>query len=56
MDSLRSRLPKRIEPINHDLRRKAGFTEAEIIYQEELRLDFLKPTFEAQKKSQSQAK
>lgn len=53
MDSLRSRLPKRLEPINRDLRRKAGFTEAEIIYQEELRLDFLKPTLDAQKKSQT---
>ncbi len=43
MDSLRQRLPKRVEPLNHDLRRKAGFTEEEIIYHENLRLDFLKP-------------
>lgn len=54
MTSLRHRLPKRLEPINRDLRRKAGFTEAEILYQEELRLDFLKPTLDAQSKSQIQ--
>lgn len=44
MDSLRIRLPKRIEPLNHDLRKKAGFTEEEIAYYETLRLDFLKPS------------
>ncbi len=43
MDSLRQRLPKRIEPLNKDLRMKAGFTEAEIQYFENLRQDFLKP-------------
>jgi Uncharacterized protein conserved in bacteria len=43
MDSLRARLPKRIEGINRDLRMKAGFSELEIQYYENLRLDFLKP-------------
>lgn len=43
MDSLRKRLPKRIEPLNRDLRQKAGFSEEEIQYYENLRLDFLKP-------------
>lgn len=43
MDSLRLRLPKRVEPINRDLRTKAGFTEPEIEYYEKLRLDFLNP-------------
>ncbi|MBV2167821.1 MAG: ferritin-like domain-containing protein [Bdellovibrio sp.] len=43
MDSLRQRLPKRIEPLNKGLRLKAGFTEAEIQYFENLRQDFLKP-------------
>lgn len=43
MDSLRARLPKRIEPINHILRGKAGFTDEEIQYYEKLRLDFLTP-------------
>lgn len=41
MGDLRVRLPKRVEPINRDLRRKAGFTEEEIVYHEWLRLDFL---------------
>ena len=44
MDALRKRLPKRIEPLNHDLRNRAGFTDSEIQYCENLRLDFLKPT------------
>lgn len=44
MDSLRQRLPKRIEPLNRDLRIKAGFSEEEIQYYENLRLDFLKPS------------
>lgn len=43
MDALRQRLPKRIEPIVRDLRLKAGFTDEEILYYENLRLDFLKP-------------
>lgn len=43
MNSLRQRLPKRVEPVNRDLRQKAGFTDLEIDYHEELRLDFLKP-------------
>jgi len=43
MDSLRKRLPKRIEPVSRDLRLKAGFTAEEIAYYENLRLDFLKP-------------
>lgn len=46
MDDLRVRLPKRIEPLNKVLRLKAGFTEQEIEYYENLRLDFLKPTSE----------
>lgn len=41
MNSLRQRLPKRVEPINRDLRQKAGFSEEEIRYYENLRLDFL---------------
>lgn len=44
MDSLRQRLPKRVEPLNRDLRMKAGFSEEEIQYYENLRLDFLKPS------------
>lgn len=43
MDALRVRLPKRIEPINRVLRTKAGFTDEEIKYYEDLRLDFLNP-------------
>lgn len=43
MNSLRQILPKRVEPVNRDLRLKAGFTEEEIKYFENLRLDFLKP-------------
>lgn len=43
MNLLRTRLPKRVEPVNHDLRIKAGFSEEEIIYFQNLRLDFLKP-------------
>lgn len=43
MDSLRSKLPKRVEPVNRDLRMKAGFSEDEIAYYENLRLDFLGP-------------
>lgn len=43
MDSLRIRLPRRVEPLNKVLRLKAGFTEAEIGYYERLRADFLKP-------------
>lgn len=49
MNSLRMRLPKRVEPLNHELRIKAGFTEEEIIYHEKLRLDFLKPVEEWKK-------
>lgn len=43
MNSLRERLPKRVEPLNRDLRIKAGFTDEEIAYYEYLRQDFLKP-------------
>jgi uncharacterized ferritin-like protein (DUF455 family) len=43
MDSLRTKLPKRVEPINRELRGKAGFSDEEIHYYENLRLDFLKP-------------
>ncbi|XGC82454.1 DUF455 family protein [Bdellovibrio bacteriovorus] len=46
MDSLRVRLPKRVEPLNRDLRMKAGFSEEEIAYYETLRQDFLKPKSE----------
>lgn len=43
MAALRKRLPKRVEPLNRDLRLQAGFTEDEIQFCEKLRLDFLKP-------------
>lgn len=41
MDRLRAVLPKRINPIQHELRRRAGFTGAEIQYLESLRESFL---------------
>lgn len=41
MNRLRAVLPKRISPLNHDLRKRAGFTEEEINYLESLRLSFL---------------
>ena len=41
MNRLRKVLPKRINPINHDLRTQAGFTMAEITYLENLRESFL---------------
>jgi uncharacterized ferritin-like protein (DUF455 family) len=41
MDRLRPILPKRINPLNHDLRRRAGFSESEISYLENLRDSFL---------------
>lgn len=41
MDRLRGVLPKRINPLNHDLRRQAGFTDEEILYLENLRESFL---------------
>lgn len=41
MDRLRGILPKRISPINHELRTRSGFTENEISYLENLRLSFL---------------
>lgn len=41
MASLRVRLPKRVEPIHRELRRRAGFSEEEIRYYENLREDFL---------------
>lgn len=43
MNALRVRLPKRIEPIRRELRVQAGFTEEEIKYYEDLRVDFLNP-------------
>lgn len=46
MEDLRGRLPKRVEPVNKVLRRKAGFTDEEIQYYENLRLDFLRPAAE----------
>ncbi len=41
MDKLRWVLPKRVENISVELRRKAGFTDAEILYLQNLRLAFL---------------
>jgi len=41
MDRLRAVLPKRINPIQPDLRRRAGFSENEIVYLEQLRQSFL---------------
>lgn len=41
MRKLRWALPKRMEPLNRDLRQKAGFTESELKYLEDLRLSFL---------------
>lgn len=41
MNNLRSQLPKRINPINHVLRKKSGFTTEEINYLEILRESFL---------------
>lgn len=41
MDSLRSKLPKRMEKLNRELRFKAGFTEEEIQYCERLRESFI---------------
>jgi uncharacterized ferritin-like protein (DUF455 family) len=43
MNGLRRRLPKRVEPVNRELRLLAGFTNEEIDYFEKLRIDFLKP-------------
>ena len=41
MDKLRWTLPKRVENIAVDLRKKAGFTDLEIAYLQNLRLSFL---------------
>ncbi len=41
MDRLRHVLPKRINPLNHELRKKAGFNTEEINYLEKLRESFL---------------
>lgn len=41
MERLRGILPKRINPINHDLRKRSGFTQGEINYLEKLRESFL---------------
>ena len=41
MNKLRIVLPKRINPINHELRKQAGFTASEISYLEKLRESFL---------------
>jgi uncharacterized ferritin-like protein (DUF455 family) len=41
MDELGRCLPKRMEPINIDIRKKAGFTDLEIKYLQELRESFL---------------
>ncbi|MCX7979287.1 MAG: ferritin-like domain-containing protein, partial [Bdellovibrionaceae bacterium] len=43
MKELRWQLPRRTEKIVRELRRKAGFSEAEIDYLEELRREFLSP-------------
>jgi uncharacterized ferritin-like protein (DUF455 family) len=41
MNRLRGILPRRINPINHDLRKKSGFSPDEINYLEDLRQSFL---------------
>lgn len=41
MNHLRGVLPKRVTPLNIELRKKAGFTENEINYLQNLRLSFL---------------
>ncbi|MFN3697383.1 MAG: DUF455 family protein [Pseudobdellovibrio sp.] len=41
MTNLRGILPKRIEPINKELRKKSGFSDLEIEFLENLRLSFL---------------
>lgn len=41
MKALYSRLPRRFEKLNHELRRRAGFTEAEILFCEEIRDSYL---------------
>lgn len=46
MVSLLDRIPKRVENLNHDLRKKAGFTSEEIEALEELRRWFLIPKHE----------
>lgn len=43
MWKLRTQLPKRIEHLNLDLRKKAGFTEGELVVAQSIREDFLKP-------------
>ncbi|MBC7370020.1 MAG: DUF455 family protein, partial [Bdellovibrionaceae bacterium] len=43
MEALRMQLPKRMEKINRELRRKAGFTEAELDCCESLRESMLPP-------------
>jgi uncharacterized ferritin-like protein (DUF455 family) len=42
MESIRFRVPKRIEKISHSLRKKAGFTDFEIQYLENLRSSIVK--------------
>jgi uncharacterized ferritin-like protein (DUF455 family) len=51
MNKLRSVLPKRINPINHDLRKKSGFSDTEIKYLENLRESFLEKDSIWKKKS-----
>lgn len=41
MKALYVRLPRRFEKLNHDLRRRAGFTDAEILFCEEIRDSYL---------------
>lgn len=43
MWKLRSQLPKRIEHINLELRKRAGFTDSELNVAQSIREDFLKP-------------
>lgn len=43
MEKIRFQVPKRVEKISRSLRRRAGFTEAEMDYLEQLRLSILKP-------------
>lgn len=52
MNRLRPMLPKRVGPISHDLRTRAGFTEKEITYLENLRLSFLEKNSEYKKSTE----
>jgi uncharacterized ferritin-like protein (DUF455 family) len=49
MTKLRFRLPKRIERISHESRRKAGFTEGELLFLENMRAEISKYQYRNQK-------